>query len=142
MTTFWRTWLTLSCLAAGVFGVVVYGAAFAATTAPIALFLDLIGNPWPAEPGKHLHFAFGLMGAITIGWMMTLYTLLCAAWSLGDAEAQPLWRGAAISIAVWYVIDSYVSIATGFPLNAISNTALAGAMLLPILVTGKLRKAT
>ncbi len=139
MTAFWRTWLTLSCLGAGLFGLVLYGAAFSATTAPTALFLDLIGKPWPAEPGEHLRFAFGLMGAITIGWMMTLYTLLRAAWSLGEAEARPLWRGAGLAIAVWYVIDSYVSIATGFPLNAVSNTVLALFMLLPLVVTGKLK---
>jgi hypothetical protein len=81
------------------------------------------------------------MGAITIGWMITLYTLCRAAWSLDEATARPLWRGAALSIGVWYVIDSYVSIATGFPLNVVSNTVLTLGMLLPLMVTGKLRAA-
>jgi hypothetical protein len=139
MSAFWKNWLTLWCLGAGLFGAVLYAAGFPGATGPTDLFLRLIGNPWPADAGKHLHFAFGLMGALTIGWMMTLYTLCRVAWSLDDAAARPLWRGAALSIGVWYVIDSYVSIATGFPLNAVSNTVLAGAILLPIVVTGQLR---
>jgi hypothetical protein len=141
MTAFWKTWLTLSCLGAGIFGLVLYVAGFPAATGPTDQFLRLIGNPWPAEAGKHLHFAFGLMGAITIGWMITLYTLFRVAWTLDAAAARPLWRGAALAIAVWYVIDSYISIATGFPLNAVSNTVLAAAMLLPIWLTGNIRKA-
>ncbi len=141
MSTFWRNWISLWCLGAGLFGLILYLAAWPATTGPTALFLDLIGKPWPTDASPHLRFAFGLMGAITIGWMITLYTLLRAAMTLEPATARPLWRGAALGIAVWYVIDSYVSIATGFPLNAVSNTLLAGAMLLPLVVTGKLRAA-
>ncbi len=85
---------------AGVFGAVLYAAGFPAATGPTDLFLRLIGNPWPAVAGKHLHFAFGLMGAITIGWMITFYILCRAAWSLDDAAARPIWRGAALSISV------------------------------------------
>lgn len=141
MSAFWKNWLTLWCIGAGLFGSILYLAGFPATTGPTNQFLQLIGNPWPVAPGKHLHFAFGLMGAITIGWMITLYTLFRAAWSLDETAARPLWRGAALSIAVWYVIDSYVSVATGFPLNAVSNTVLVAGILLPIVVTGKLRSA-
>jgi hypothetical protein len=132
MSAFWKNWLTLWCIGAGLFGAVLYLAGFPATTWATDQFLHLIGNPWPANPGKHLHFAFGLMGAITIGWMITFHTLVRAAWSLDQATARPLWRGAALSIVVWYVIDGYVSIATGFPLNVVSNTVLAGAILWPI----------
>jgi hypothetical protein len=142
MSTFWRNWVNLWCLGAGLFGLVLYGAGWAATTLPTALFLDLIGKPWPADPGTHLRFAFGLMGAITIGWVITLYTLFRAAWSLEEAAAKPLYRGAALAVGVWYVIDSYVSVATGFPLNAVSNTVLTCAMLLPLIATGKLSAAT
>ncbi len=139
MSTFWRNWIALWCLGAGLFGVILYGAGWAGTTGPTALFLDLIGKPWPDAPGEHLRFAFGLMGAITIGWAITLYTLLRAAWSLDKQTTRPLWRGAAIAIAVWYVIDSYVSIATGFPLNAVSNTVLALGLFIPLLASGVLR---
>lgn len=132
MSAFWKNWLTLWCIGAGLFGAILYLAGFPATTGATDLFLRLIGNPWPAAPGKHLHFAFGLMGAITIGWMITFYTLIRAAWSLEPAVARPLWRGALLSIVVWHGIDSYVSITTGFPLNAVSNTVLALALGGPI----------
>jgi hypothetical protein len=132
MTAFWRNWLTLWCIGTGVFGIVLYGAAFAPTTLPTALFMDLIGSEWPTDAGPHLRFAFGLMGSITIGWMITFYTLCRTAWMLEPAAARPLWRGAFLSIAVWYVIDGYASITTGFPLNVASNTVLALALSWPI----------
>ena len=141
MSTFWKNWLTLWCLGAGMFGLILYGAGFASTTAPTAMIFDLFGNPLPDQPDRYLRFAISLMGAVTLGWMITFYTLCRAAWSLDDAAARPLWRGAALSLGVWYVIDSYASIATGFPLNAVSNTVLAGAILWPIVATGKLRGA-
>lgn len=136
MTAFWRNWLTLWCIGAGLFGLILYGAAFAATTGPTALFMNLIGGEWPADAGAPLRFAFGLMGALTIGWMITLYALCRTAWSLDAATARPLWRGAAVGIAAWYVLDGYVSIATGFPLNVASNTVLALALGWPILKQG------
>jgi hypothetical protein len=131
MSSFWKNWLTVCCIGAGLFGAVLYAAAFPATTWGTEQFMKLIGNPWPAAPDRYLQFAFGLMGAITIGWMITLYTLLRAAWTMDAASARPLWRGVVLSIAVWWVIDSYVSIASGFPLNAVSNTVLALALGLP-----------
>lgn len=142
MSAFWKNWLTLWCLGAGLFGAVLYAAGFPGATGPTDLFLRLIGSSWPTDAGQHLHFAFGLMGALTIGWMITLYVLCRAAWSLEAEAARPLWRGAALAIAVWYVIDSYVSVAAGFPFNAVSNTVLAAAMLLPIVATGQLRALT
>ncbi len=141
MSAFWKNWLTLWCLGAGLFGLILYGAGFASTTGPTAMFFELIGNPLPAEPDRYLRFTLSLMGAVTLGWMITFYAICRAAWSLDAVAARPLWRAAALAIGVWYVIDSYVSITTGFPLNAVSNTALAGAILLPILASGQLRSA-
>jgi len=47
--------------------------------------------------------------------------------------------GAALAMAVWFVIDSFMSIATGFWLNAVSNTLIAIGLIVPLLATGVLR---
>jgi hypothetical protein len=41
-----------------------------------------------------------------------------------------------------YVIDSAISVASGVPVNAVSNTALIAALLAPILASGVLGNRT
>ena len=42
---------------------------------------------------------------------------------------------------IWYVIDGYISYATGFALNIVSNTLLLLFLLIPLLKTGALQGA-
>ena len=77
------------------------------------------------------------MGAVTLGWGLTTWVLVAA----GPALSPTAWRRLTAAIAVLYVIDSTISIATGFWLNAVSNTAIVAAYLLPILRCGVLQRA-
>ena len=43
------------------------------------------------------------------------------------------------SVLTWYVIDSLLSIATGFGLNALPNTVLMAGFLFPVIRSGVLR---
>ena len=132
---FWRRWLTLWCAGVGVFGLVLYGVGFAATTAPAAAVFALLGNPLPLEPDRYLRFATSLMGAVSLGWAMTLYVACRAAWRLTGAASVAAWRGLTLAAFVWFVIDSNASIANGFPLNAVSNTGLLVLFLIPLLAS-------
>jgi hypothetical protein len=138
MTSFWKNWLTLWCLGVGVFGLALYGAVHPATTAPIGAVFELLGNPLPADPDRHLRFALSLMGAISVGWAITFYAAFRAAWALDDAASRPVWRWLALAGLAWYAIDSIASVMTGFPLNVLSNTVLAAALLIPIWASGRL----
>jgi len=134
MTPFWRTWLDLWCGAVMVFGLVLVGAAFEPTRAPL---LMLLGPMNPAVPvfDDHLRFAYALMGAVTLAWGLTFLAALRAAAQLSD---RALWRGLTVAVLAWYVIDGALSAATGFALNIVPNTALLAGYLIPVLATGVL----
>ncbi|HEX8388300.1 MAG TPA: hypothetical protein VF636_04725 [Sphingomonas sp.] len=55
------------------------------------------------------------------------------------AQAAPIWRALTAAVVIWFVVDSTVSVATGFALNAVSNAAFLVAYLVPMLGAGALR---
>ncbi len=140
MTRFWRTWLTVWAWLVALFGLVLAGAGLAATDGPVRLIFGLLRGPEDLILNAQMRFAVALMGAVTLGWALTLMVTFDAAHRLG-AQAGPTWRGVIASAAAWFVIDSGLSIATGFGLNAVSNTLLMAGLLLPLLASGVLRKA-
>ena len=139
MSSFWKRWLSVWCLGVVAFGLVLYGAGFAATTAPAAEIFAAFGTPLPADPDRYLRFAISLMGAVTCGWGVTFYAAFRAAWSLEPARSAGVWRILTIAAAAWYVIDSSSSVANGFAVNAVSNSLLVAAYLIPVVASGVLR---
>ena len=137
MTGFWRGWLTIWCAAVGGFGIVLTAGAFAATDAPVRVLLDTMNGSAPLAMTDPLRFALALMGAVTSGWAATLYAAIRAADLLGD-RGQPIWRLLTAGVIGWYIIDSALSVATGFGLNAVSNTIFLVAFLWPVLASGVL----
>ncbi len=138
MSGFWKNWMTVWCWGVLAFGVVLALSAVPAASGPPRFVIGLLsGDPANAalldQPA--LQFAFGLQGALTIGWAMTTFGMIRAA----DMVGAPVWQSLTASFAAWYVIDSAISVATGFPLNAVSNTLLMATFLAPVLATGVLR---
>ena len=142
MAGFWQKWLMLWCVAVAVFGLVLAGGAFAATDGITRGLLVVLGHPWPAVPDAHHRFSVGLMGAVTLGWGATLMPAFRALGLLDPRQAAPLWRTMTLAILGWFVIDSAISIATGFWLNAVSNTLLVILFLVPVVRGGVLRSAS
>lgn len=140
MSAFWRNWLTVWGWAVALFGLVLAGAGLEAADGPTRLLFGVLNGPEPLVLNAQMRFAMALMGAVTFGWALTLLVTFDAAHKLG-AQAGPTWRGVIISVGAWYVIDSGLSIGTGFGLNAVSNTALLVGLLVPLLASGVLRKA-
>ncbi len=139
MSGIWSTWMRVWC-----WGVLAFGALL--TTAAIppidglarALFVLFSGDP-STEAVFDLpavRFGLGLQGALTIGWALTLFATLRAAEELGAI----IWRPMALAVLAWYVIDSAISISTGFALNAVSNTLLTIAFFVPLLASGALKR--
>lgn len=140
MSKFWSGWLNVWCWGVLLFGALLVTAAMpgldGAARAVFVLFSAMPENA--ASFGQPaVRFGLGLQGALTIGWAITMFAMLRAA----DTIGAPIWRALTFALAVWYVIDSAISIATGFALNAVSNTALIIAYLVPVLGSGVLRKA-
>lgn len=82
-----------------------------------------------------MRFSVGLTGALTIGWILTLMAAVQGA----EAVGPTLWRKIALAVLAWYVIDSAISVMTGFGLNAVSNTLLTIGFLIPVFASGVLR---
>ena len=140
MTSFWRTWLTVWCWGVGGFGVVLAGAGFAATLGPTQFLVGTLYSGGALSFDEPLRFAVGLMGALTIGLALLVATGARAADALG-AHGGQVWRMLTWSLVAWYVIDSAISCANGFSLNAVSNTLLMAGFLAPMLASGVLKTA-
>jgi hypothetical protein len=140
MSPFWRTWLIIWAASVIVFGFVIAGGAFEATSGPISLIYESLQGPAPFTFDAPTRFSQGVLGAVTIGWGLTVLLILPTVIDLG-AKGRPFWIAIGAGLAAWYVIDSALSIATGFGLNLIANTALAVGFLIPMLATGMLKKS-
>lgn len=135
MTGFWRRWLTVWCWGVALFGIVLVGAAFPATDGATRLLIGVM-NAGPAfDFIPVVRFGFGLMGALTLCLALLVAAGVRAADDLGSRGA-PVWRLLVQAVLVWYVVDSVISVVTGFPLNAASNTLLMIGFLAPILAAG------
>ena len=139
MTGVWKIWMRVWFGAALLFGAALSLAAVPAADGPARWLLATIGGD-PALAAMLdqpvMRFAFGLQGALTIGWMLTLMAAVQGAEAVGPA----LWRKILVAMLAWYVIDGAISVMTGFPMNAVSNTLLTIGFLIPVLGSGVLRR--
>ncbi len=140
MTGFWRHWMTVWCFGVGAFGILLALGALPAADAPIRILFDFLDGPGTSgvDFTPHLRFSLAIMGPITVGWSITLLAAIRAANALGPEAGRPIWWLITISALVWYIIDSSLSVATGFWRNTIPNTVLLAGYLLPVWRTGVL----
>lgn len=137
MSGFWRTWMVGWCWVVAAFGALLAGGAAPATSGPVRLLLEVLNGSAAVTLDDTARFSLAVLGAVTIGWSLTLLAAIEAACQLG-ARGRPVWRQIAISVGAWYVIDSFLSVVTGFGFNVIPNTLLTVAFLPPIV--GLLRR--
>lgn len=139
MSGFWRGWFVVWCVSIGAFGAVLSGGAFEATSGPVRFVLSMLGGQADALFDPRLRFSLAVMGAVSIGWAVTIYAIVQAAIRLGP-EGRPLWNAVTAGMISWFVIDSTLSVATGFGLNVVPNLGLAGMYVIGLLGSGALRK--
>jgi len=139
MSGFWRGWFVAWCCSIGIFGAVLAGGAFEATSGPVRLVLAGLRGPDEAGFGATLRFSLAVMGAVSIGWAVTLFFVVRAAIDL-DGQGRPLWNAITAGMVSWFVIDSTLSLATGFGLNVAPNIALAGMYIVGLMGSGVLRR--
>ena len=137
MTGVWRTWMTIWCWAVIGLGVLLTGAAFEATSGPTRLLFAVLNGPEPLELSSQMRFSEAVLGAVTLGWGVTLLAAVQGANLLGES-GQPVWRGITASVVVWWGLDCALSIATGYAMNTVPNTVFLATFLLPILRSGVL----
>lgn len=138
MSHFWQAWLRVWCWSVGLFGVGLAGAGLPATGEPSRLLLDLMNGAEPFVLSQSIRFCLSVLGSVTLGWSITLWAAIKAANLLG-APGRPIWNLVIMSAIGWFVVDSALSIATGFGLNAVANTLFIVTLLVPIWRSGVLK---
>ena len=138
MSGFWRNWFAIWCVSIGGFGTLLAGGAFPQTDGPAGLLMTLLQGGGEVSFDPALRFSFAVMGAVTIGWAVTLHLMIRAAIALGDT-GRPLWTAATAGMMCWFVIDCALSVATGFGLNVIPNLSLVTIYVVGLLGSGVLK---
>lgn len=140
MTGLWKTWMDIWVWAMLAAAAVFLLAATTATQAPALLFYDLIHWPIDGNTGftEATRPTAAILGAVFLGWILTVRLLIGLANSAAAPAATRIWRGLTGTIAAWYVLDSGASVITGVPVNALSNTAILITYLIPVLASGVL----
>lgn len=138
MSGFWRSWFFIWCLSIGLFGLALAGGGLPATDGPVRLILALLQGPGPVQFDPTLRFSLGVMGGVSIGWAVMLFLVLRQAIAQGPA-GRPLWNAISAGMASWFIIDSTLSVATGFGLNVIPNIGLVGMYIVGLMRSGALK---
>lgn len=134
MNTFWTRYLAIA-----IAGFFLMGLGF--TFLPMIPAMDgmfgmldtfLLGNPI-ADPEfeRFRDFAYGLMGAVTAGWAVTIYFVAQNSLFRGERWG---WFAVTEGVIVWYVLDTVASLAAGMPANALMNTVYLVVVLAPPLI--------
>lgn len=132
-------WMTGWCAAVCLLGMILAGSGFEVTSGPVRILFDVLNGPGELDLNPYVRFSLALLGAVTMVWSLTLMAVIQVANQLEKQVSKRLWIGIAASIVIWYVIDSILSIATGFWLNAVSNTIFSATFLIPVIRSGVLR---
>lgn len=79
-------------------------------------------------------FAFGVLGAVLVGWMVLLWGILELAVNSDPHIRSSARRAIATSTAVWFVLDTGFSLATGEVEHALFNIPFVTFLGVPLLV--------
>jgi len=132
--------LTLFGLFVAAFGLFLCFAGFAATLMGVDFMFKLF-HPGEGHAvwSEHMRFSTGLMGAVSLGWGLTLYAKAKHSAAMPAATAKALWASVTIGMVIWFVIDTIISVANGYWVNGISNLCVVALYLLAIRLSGVMR---
>lgn len=88
--------------------------------------------PVPAEAQGYIRFANGIIGAVMVGWMLSIIALARGPFLSGQRHA---WQAIAWPLAGWYLVDTAFSVAHGVWGNVLLNTATAAMFGIPLLAS-------
>lgn len=140
MKDIWRTWMMLWALAVGGFGIVLILGALDATSWPVRTLFTFLRPDIPADFTPHLRFSLAVKGPVTLGWCFTLIGVVKASDHLPDGTHKYIWGWVMLGVLTWFIIDSILSVATGFWRNTIPNITYVVAYLIPLFQSGVMRR--
>lgn len=97
------------------------------------LFASQTAVPIQEPPAvDYLRFVYGVLGAVMVGWGVSMVWVLIGPYGRGERAG---WLALATPLAIWYVIDSSLSVTQGFWQNAVLNSLFAALFALPLAAT-------
>ncbi len=84
------------------------------------------------EADAYIAFTYGVLGSVLIGWMVLILRVVVGPFRRGERAG---WDMIALSMAVWFVVDTGFSLASGFWENAVFNTLFFAAFAIPLAAT-------
>ncbi len=132
MTGFACIWIRLAALCLITYGAAIVGVAVARNDALLvaALSIDFPDNlAHLAGAMPQLWFAVGGIGAAAAGWGAMLYFIAKYPLARGEAWA---WHACALSIGIWFVLDTVLSVALGALGNVPVNLAILAVFAAPL----------
>ena len=126
----WDTLLRFATIAVGVSGL--FFVAFGSVTQSLfkRLFYGTSNNPITgAEALHYTRFVYGVLGAVMFGWALGLWFVVTGPLRQRQRWA---WNPVAFSVSGWFVVDSSLSLLSGYPENAILNLTFAAMFAVPL----------
>lgn len=128
---FWRRWLIV---VTG--GVIVYGFSLIVLPHTMHTFFNALFfsssdaiHAIAEETPEFIALVYGVLGAVIIGWMTALMSLLMGAFQQGQRSA---WNTLTLSVALWYALDTGFSLYLGSVAHALFNTIFFVMFALPL----------
>jgi len=129
--SFWITWLQVVLAVLFVYALVLV---FAGSVAG-SLFSALgFGPPSPVDSdgaGAYLKLPFMVLGAVLAGWSLMMIQIVRGPLRDGSGWALPVLIR---SLALWFVLDTGMSVVLGFAAHALFNVPFAFALGIPLLM--------
>lgn len=128
--TFWLRWLHIVLTILGAYSLVLV---FAGGLA--GLLFDALGFGPPsgadsADVRAYLRLPFMVLGAVMCGWAFMMLQIVRGPLRNGDAWAL---RVLAQALGLWFILDTGMSLALGYPAHAMFNLPFALALGIPLL---------
>jgi hypothetical protein len=135
---FWRKWLIV------VTGVmIIFGFDLVVLTKPLIGIFNTLYFPnidatqaLSSDANQIITFLYGVLGAVMVGWGCTILMMVLGWFREGERGA---WNSIAVSLLIWFVIDSSFSIYAGAPANAVFNLVFLVLFAVPLVATSPYR---
>lgn len=126
----WITWLTVVLVI-----VLLYALLLVLTGSLAGSLFDVLGFGPPAsidtlEMRDYLRLPFMVLGAVMAGWSLLMLLIVQGPLKEGAPWAA---RSLLLAVALWFILDTGMSLVLGFPTHALFNVPFALALGIPLL---------
>jgi len=131
---FWWKWMVVSS-----WGVIAAGIAMVVLPETMNRFFSLLfynaTDYYPSfgeSASGYITFAHGVLGSVMAGWGVALLGVLYGPFRSGNPDG---WRSVAYSVALWFLLETFVSLSYGLWQNALLNLIIAELYIIPLVAT-------